>query len=270
LGRCLSRALQKHSSSAELWILAAQYEYEQNFNISGARNLLQLSLRLNPEKRKLWLEYAKLECLYILKIMERRRILGLDHTKEEVTEDRGEFEGNEILLPTITQNELQTDVRFDPLLVSPLTDVTKNPALTGAIPMAVYSSAITSRFDDISLAAGFYDVFAPFHSKLSFIDSSLATVKNHLEEVFRGRGKTLVVQVKYHARGITPLDKRFPGALREMMKTASVVDTIPVREQKEFREGLKMYLEEVLQMDGLDESLEKVIKIFYERIVSLK
>src|SRR5579859_1087273 len=101
------RALQKHPTSAELWIMAARYEYETNVNMAGARNLLLRSLRLNPEKRELWLEYAKLECLYILKIMERRRILGLDKPKEIMADDTDGFEADkeQIMLPTITENE---------------------------------------------------------------------------------------------------------------------------------------------------------------------
>lgn len=260
--------MQKFPSSAELWILAAQYEYDTNFNISGARNLLLRSLRLNPEKRELWLEYAKLECLYILKIMERRRILGLDKREEEVVEDTSGFEDrNEITLPTITQEELQKDgPRLDPLLTSPLTDVSTNPALNGAIPLAVYSSAITSRPNDISLVAGFYDVFFPFYSGLSFIDSALETVRNYLEEHFGGRGKTILVQVRDQARGIGPTDKRFPGAIREMMKIANTIPELPVKERKECCSGLLQYLENVLQTNGLDENLEKVIKIFQGRV----
>jgi hypothetical protein len=263
------RALQKHPSSAELWILAAQYEYEQNLNISGARNLLLRSLRLNPEKRELWLEYAKLECLYILKIMDRRRILGLDKFREETTmDDKTDFDKqDQIPLPTISQNDLgKTDGQFDPLLTSPLTDITTNPALNGAIPLAVYSSAITSRPDDVLLVAGFYDVFVSFYSGLSFIDSALDMVKKHLQETFPSRGKSLFIQIKDHARGVSAMDKRFPSVIREMMKMASSIAGLPVRERKACCDGLKTYLEDLLQTDGLDESLVKVLQIFQARV----
>jgi U3 small nucleolar RNA-associated protein 6 len=251
-----------------LWILAAQFEYENNFNISGARNLLLRSLRLNPEKRELWLEYAKLECLYILKIMDRRRILGVDKPHPEIAEDKTGFEDhNEIMLPTITENELQKkEGEFDPLLTSPLTDVTTNLALNGAIPMAVYAEAIAARPEDVSLVAGFYDVFVEFYLALSFIGSALDTVKQHLQETFPARGKTLFVQVRDHARGFTPLDKQFPSAIREMMKTAASANTLPGRDRRQFCEGMTTYLEKILHTDGLEESLVKVLKIFLVRV----
>lgn len=208
--------------------------------------------------------------------MERRRILGLDkreeNEKEMVMEDNGNGFGedqNEITLPTITQEELQkTDdgARLDPLLTSPLTNVSTNPALNGAIPLAVYSSAIASRPDDVSLVTGFYDVFLPFYSGLSFIDSALETVRKHLEENFDGQGKILLIQIKDQARGIEVTDKRFPGAIREMMKMANRIPTLQMKERKECCSGLLRYLENVSLTDGLDENLQKAIKIFEGKV----
>ena len=261
------RALQTFPSSAELWIIAAHYEYENNFNISGARNLLLRSIRLNPEKPELWFKLAELECLYILKITERRRILGLDNKQEKTTKDTGELEGNEIQLPTITEEELsKTDgPQIDPLLTSPLTDISTNPALNGAVPLAVYSSAIASRPDDISLCAGIYDVFLPFHSTLSFIDSALNKVKAHMEENFQGRGLALLTQIKDHARGIEPSDKTFPAAVRKMMKTANGIFSLPIGERKECCTGLIRFLEGISETNRLDVNLQKVVRVFRGR-----
>lgn len=263
------RALQKFPSSAELWILAAQHEYDTNFNIVGARNLFLRSLRLNPEKRELWLEYAKLECLYVLKILERRRILGLDKAQEQVSEDSNAFEGqDEIILPTITEEDLRRSdgPRLDPLLTSPLTDISNNPALNGAIPLAVYSSAITTRPEDISLIAGFYDMFASLQSRVPFINSALDRVKKHLEETFPGRGMALLVQIKDHGRGLDPVGKEFPSAIREMIKTSNSISSLPFPERKECSTRLLRYLEGISLIQGLDENLQKVIKLFERRV----
>ena len=201
--------------------------------------------------------------------MERRRVLGLDKQEDKMVEDKTGFDNqNEITLPTITEEELQNTEgpRLDPLLTSPLTNVATNPALNGAIPLAVYSSAIASRPDDISLVVGFYDMFVSFYSGLSFTDSALETVKGRLMEYFPGRGKTLLIQIKDHARGIEATDKRFPAAIREMMKTASAVPKLPLKERKDCCTGLSDYLEKVSKTDGLDENLLKVIEIFQGRV----
>ena len=267
-------ALQKFPSSAELWIMAAQYEFNKNANMTGARNLLLRSLRLNPETRELWLEYARLECLFLFKIMERRRVLGLD--KEETTsmeEDALEFDKrDEIQLPAITAEDLEKQDRgegskLDPVLAtSPLADVARNPALNGAIPLAVYDSAVGTRPEDISLATGFYDVFVPFYSGLQFIDAALDKVRAHLEEKFPGRGRTVLVQIKDHARGIDVADKTFPGTLREMMKTANTVPSLPLKERKDCCAGLQKYLDDLLGTPDLDEDLYKAIEIFRGKV----
>jgi len=263
-------ALQKFPSSAELWIMAARYEFNKNANMTGARNLLLRSLRLNPEKRELWLEYARLECLFLLKIMERRRILGLDKVETtSVEDDVLEFhKRDEIQLPVITAEDLEKQgegegATLDPVLTtSPLADVATNPALNGAIALAVYDSAVGTRPDDISLATGFYDVFAPFYSGLRFIDAALNKVKAHLEEKFPGRGRTVLIQIKDHARGIDVMDKNFPGVLREMMNTANTMTSLPVKERKDCCAGLQKYLDELLDIRDLDQNLRKAIEIF--------
>jgi U3 small nucleolar RNA-associated protein 6 len=268
------RALQSFPNSSELWILAAHYEYQTNFNISGARNLLLRSLRLNPEKQELWFKLAELECLYILKITERRRILGLDKKQLEdrqETQDKGDFEANEIALPSITEEELNKSEgpQFDTLLTSPLTDISTNAALNGAVPMAVYSSAIATRPDDISICRGFYDIFLSFStgsSALSFIDSALDTVKARMEERFSGRGLTVLIRIKDHARGIAPTEVEFPAAIRKMMKTANAtVPSLSVNERRQCCNGLFLYMAEISQTTRLDENLRKVVTIFQRK-----
>jgi len=254
--------------------MAAQYEFNKNANMTGARNLLLRSLRLNAEKHELWLEYARLECLFLLKIVERRRILGLD--KEETTsveDDVLEFhKRDEIQLPVITAEDLEDHreregVKLDPMLTtSPLADVATNPALNGAIPLAVYDSAVGTRPEDISLATGFYDVFAPFYSGLQFIDAALNKVKAHLEEKFPGRGRTVLIQIKDHARGIDVTDKKFPGVLREMMKTANTMQSLPMKERKDCGAGLQKYLDTLLDTHDLDENLRKAVEIFRGKV----
>jgi len=51
------------------------YQFEDNGNMTSARVLLQRGLRINPDNQQLWIEYFKLEMLWIEKIKERRKIL---------------------------------------------------------------------------------------------------------------------------------------------------------------------------------------------------
>ena len=97
---------------------------------------------------------------------------------------------------------------------------------------------IASRPDDISLCARLHDLFLPFHSTLSLIDSALNKVKGYMEENFQGRGLALLTQIKDHAGRIEPSDKTFPAAVRKMMKTTNGIFLLPIRERKECCTGL--------------------------------
>lgn len=263
--------MQKFPSSAELWIDAARFEYERNFNITGARNLLLRSLRLNPERRELWLEYARLETLYIFKILERRRVLGLDNesqTEKNAWDGKDFGDQNEITLPTITENDLQADgSEGEPILNSRLADISQNAALNGAIPTMVYSSATTARPNDILLLVGFYDMFLSFHPMVPFINSMLDTVKRDLGEKFPARGYTLLVQIKDCVRGVRADNENFPTAVREMMSMAHVISTMSIENRKECCTGLLKFIQSLSEVPDLEENVGEVLKIFERRVM---
>ena len=263
-----TRALQKFPYSAELWILAADYEYNTKFNFPGARNLFLRALRMNSEKRELWWEFARMSCLYVIKLLERRRILGLDTpTETEKPDDTGFQNQDTIELPTISMEDLQPTegLQLNPLLDSPLANIATNPVLNGAISKAIYSSAIESCPNDIALVFGFYKVFLQF-SDVQFVDSMLDTIKTHLDANFPGRGLTLCMQVVDHSRGVHPAGVRFPSALRAMMKTASALVDLEARERKVCGDELLDYLDGLQQNNELNENLDKAIGIFKEKV----
>ena len=87
LGRVMGRMLQAHPNNTGLWIMAAKYEFEDRNNIKTARTLLQRALRLNPKCCNLWVEYFRLELLYVDKVKKRRKLLGVDADDEEEAEE---------------------------------------------------------------------------------------------------------------------------------------------------------------------------------------
>ena len=85
--------------------MAAGYEFEYNENITAARGamplrtrvrcvcvcvtyprffstcgaaLMERALRLNPKSERLWIEFCKLECIYLARIKERMEEFGID------------------------------------------------------------------------------------------------------------------------------------------------------------------------------------------------
>ncbi|XP_041364747.1 U3 small nucleolar RNA-associated protein 6 homolog [Gigantopelta aegis] len=77
VSRLFTRMLQVHNKKSELWILAAKWEFEENISPDNARSLMQRGLRFNPESKKLWLEYYRLELLYTDMLRKRKALLGI-------------------------------------------------------------------------------------------------------------------------------------------------------------------------------------------------
>lgn len=78
LTKIFTRALELHPHATALWILAAQHEYSVNANMLAARVLLQRAIRLNETSRQVWLEYCRLELVYMHKLAARMLLAGMD------------------------------------------------------------------------------------------------------------------------------------------------------------------------------------------------
>ena len=78
-GKAFLGALQMHAGNAALWAEAAFWEYEGNLDPASARALFQRGLRVveREDARGLWVHYFRMEVMYVEKVLERRRVLGL-------------------------------------------------------------------------------------------------------------------------------------------------------------------------------------------------
>ncbi|KAK9727368.1 U3 snoRNP protein [Basidiobolus ranarum] len=162
LSKIFARAIQLHPAKPSLWILAASWEFEDNLNTTAARILLQRGLRLNPESQELWLEYFRLELVYMAKIRERRRILGIlkkKQPKSETVEEKKEEDM--IVLPTLDEEEEmepKREITISDGLIQTL-KAENNAFLSGAVALIVYQNAIKSISDDLDFRQKFLEVY---------------------------------------------------------------------------------------------------------------
>lgn len=90
LSKVVTKALQRHATTAILWVEAACWEFEHNSNVAAARTLMQQGIRMCKGDESIWVEYYRLELLYVAKLRARREVLGLDAADEEVPIDASE------------------------------------------------------------------------------------------------------------------------------------------------------------------------------------
>lgn len=81
ISNALGRALCAMPNEPRLWIFAANWEFRTNTNIRNARSILQRAIRINPDERDLYVEYARLELSILAKARER---LGAAKAKAKI------------------------------------------------------------------------------------------------------------------------------------------------------------------------------------------
>ncbi|RPA72057.1 hypothetical protein BJ508DRAFT_245082 [Ascobolus immersus RN42] len=200
LEKTMNTCLKLHPTKAELWIFAAKRSTEIGSDMMAARAYMQRGLRFNNRSKALWLEYTKLELIYITKILIRRRILGIDKV---VTEgENGDEEQAKPKVAEEDEEEFKGDKTMDVLAME---NVHTNPALNGAIPLAVFDQAITEFPGDEDMALDFFDLFASFPD-LHCYKNLLNHVFEHIEKTYPDSPQTYAIRIEMPLYGIDVTD----------------------------------------------------------------
>lgn len=62
------------------WVVSAKHELERNSNVTQARQVLITALKTLPRSEAVWLEYFRMEFLFVYQVLERREVQGLEIT----------------------------------------------------------------------------------------------------------------------------------------------------------------------------------------------
>lgn len=205
---------------------------EDEADMMGARGYLQRGLRFCKGMGAIWVEFARLECFYVAKIAARRRILGVDGERkadgavQDVDEDM-------LKLPMVTQEDinpsLDTDAAIDEVA---LQNMENTPALTGAIPMAVFDAAMKEFNHDGKLAEEFFDMAAEF-DRSTALDKILKHIVDSMVANKPDNIHTITCQFLLPISGVEVSSDSFPGALATSL--ATVRDTMkrfPLKKQQ--------------------------------------
>jgi U3 small nucleolar RNA-associated protein 6 len=209
-----------HPTKPEIWVHAANYFMDTQADITNARSYMQRGLRFCKKSEYLWLEYAKLETIYVGKIAGRRKILGLDvdHSKAQAAEDD---DVDMISLPQITAEDINPSLKQDDGVDEvALQNLASAPVLTGAIPLAVFDSAMKQFEGKTRVAERFFAMFAEFE-QLSCMPRILQHVLAHLQESAPQSVDTAICEFRMQMFGRNPADPEFPPALADALDLIS-------------------------------------------------
>ncbi|KAL3479160.1 U3 small nucleolar RNA-associated protein 6-domain-containing protein [Aspergillus californicus] len=214
LSTILMDALRLHPSNAELWMYAAQYSMEDHADMTQARTYMQRGLRFCKSSRKLWLQYAKLELIYITKLVARQRILGLDGSIEAPNQDvaAADLDADMISMPKLTEEDINPSGGDDGGDSAALQTLNSTPALSGAIPLAIFDNAIKHFDYDAQFGHEFFDMVFEFEDA-PCLQKILSHIVDTLQESKPTSPHTLICYIKLPTAGIQATSAEFPRAL---------------------------------------------------------
>lgn len=220
LSQILTSVLRMHPTKSELWVYAAQYALDTHADMTEARSYMQRGLRFCKTSKILWLAYAKLEMIYIAKIAGRRRILGIDENQTHQPRPAAaeDSDADVLTLPTVTAEDINPTLQPDDSVdQAALRTLSSTPALTGAIPLAIFDAAMKQFPTDDILGESFFSMFAEFNGV-----PCLTTVTQHVVDSLLTQSPTsaaaLICFIRQPAIGTTTTAVAFPGALAVCLK----------------------------------------------------
>lgn len=264
----LTAAIRLHPTKSELWLYAARWTLEADADMNGARSYMQRGTRFCTTSRDLWIEYAKLEMIYLAKIAMRRKILGLDSEDkpEEAAEDTemaevaGFDDGADIItIPDFKENTIKPSmiegVKVDTEAVK---DPMNTPALQGAIPLAIFDAARKQPFFCASAAGDFFEMFTAF-SQVRCLPKILQHVLDVMMELYPKDAFTWNCYTRQAIVGVDPLSVELPSALGTALDRMKE-STEKVKDRAELETLTRAWMGRILKLDELDPGIKEVLQ----------
>ncbi|KAE8312308.1 U3 small nucleolar RNA-associated protein 6-domain-containing protein [Aspergillus transmontanensis] len=250
--------LRLHPTNVDLWIYAAQYALDDHADMTQSRSHMQRGLRFCKSSRKLWIHYAKLELIYTAKLVARQRILGLDREIEtpKPTSDASFEDPNAdmIALPQITGEDINPSAGdSNGVDQVALENLRSTPAMSGAIPLAIFDTAMKNFDQDAKFGREFFDMVVEFPG-LPCFRKILEHVVNALQQSSPTSHHTQICYIKLPTAGVQPTSPEFPRAL-----VTSFARLKEHRENPNVAKEVINWLQPLENAEGLDPSLQKAI-----------
>lgn len=270
----MTAAIRLQPTKPVLWLYAARYSLEAEADMAGARSYMMRGTRFCTRSKELWIEYAKMEMIYLAKIAMRRKILGLDIEKpveqaklaDGSTEDEGfSASADMIAIPDFKTHTLQPSMVEDVQVDSdPQMDPMKTPALTGAIPLAIFDASKKQDFFCPAAAENFFDMFLQF-GHLACSARILQHVLESMIEMYPADATTCNCYVRQPLAGCDPMSPSFPMALSTSL--ARLKEALEgTKDKAELVRKTRAWIEPILAVEDLDPGIHTVLEHTFRRL----
>ncbi|RYP65766.1 hypothetical protein DL771_008131 [Monosporascus sp. 5C6A] len=266
--KVMARALRLHPAKSELWILAGRRSAASG-DMPTARSFFMRGVRFCTREPTVWLEYARCEMEWLERMEARKGKKGgaetaireqAEHSDDEIRfdedgSDNGEGldEDGRLALPD-PERAAKKKV-FDDATAQKLE---KNPALDGAIPLAIYDISKKQSFFNATVAEQFFDLFATFN-KVSSQGRILQHVLDTMQEVYPNDPSTCYCYIQQPLTGVGINTPAYPKALRGAL--ARLKSTLATTTgQPKLAEKVRSWIEPALASEDLDAGIRTVLE----------
>ncbi|CAK7275066.1 U3 snoRNP protein [Sporothrix epigloea] len=251
--RIMTRALRMLPSDSALWVMAGRRAAGDG-DMEGARGLFMRGCRFCTSDPLVWVEYARVEMEW-LKRLEKKRgteafsasvsAIAAEAAKADKEKSRnvyeegegmalfdsddedgdgddddedGDFSNNAILPKSLVSDPLAKNKKpvFSDEMVRKLA---ATPALEGAIPRAIFDTAVKQLFFSANAAETFFDLFVHFSATVPTAQPMLvAHVFTIMDTQYPNEAATWNCRAKKCLMGLNPNDAAFPRALGTALK----------------------------------------------------
>ena len=276
VSQLLTNILRLHPTKPELWIYAATMK---GADITEARSYMERGLRLCGSSDRLWIEYARLEMIHVSKIAGRRRVLGLDTKEvEEKSRQCSEDENEDMVtLPAITAEDIMSTTNpNDCAEQEALEKLSTGPALSGAIPIAIFDAAIKTFKESDELCQQFFDLVAGFR-EAPCQQSILSHIMDTLRLLAPKSPRTLIRWIQQPVIGIDVTSPDFPtyfGLCLDRMQQSFEILT-PISTVTETARPMSILGQQITawmlsyQKEDLDADVRKVMMTTIRKVESM-
>lgn len=257
LSQILTRALRLHPNKPDLWTYAAQFAMDEHADMTEARSYMQRGLRFCKGSKSLWIEYMKLELIYVAKINARRQILGIEQSSELIWRRPSAFSENAdtMALPRPTSKDIHPGVESVDEVA--LVNLAKTSALNGAIPIAIFDAAMAQFANDNQLAQDIFDAVSAVEA-VPCLRRLLTHIVNHMTASWPEDWRTLVCRVKVSCVEVPATSPEFPRSFRDALKTLQEAPSA-VKRCGGLGEAIRAWLDTFLSNDSLDVALRQIM-----------
>ncbi|OAP58982.1 hypothetical protein AYL99_06279 [Fonsecaea erecta] len=256
LQEMFTQVLRLHPTKSDLWIHAAQYAMEENGDMAEARSYMQRGLRFCKGSRALWLGYARLEMSYVAKIHLRREVLGITtgNADQQGPADQENADENNLHLPRLTAMDIAPTGEHDDIDTSALQKLKSTPAMSGAIPVAIFDAAM-AQFLDPKFGLDFFKILLDYDD-IPACRRVADHVATFLLREYPQSWCSQACHIQLPLVSIPPTSPEFPAALRDML--SRLKDARRKSHSPELLGWAKESLEKILQTPDVDPAIRTV------------